>query len=185
MPRQHHYQASLVWSGATQGTTDSYQSYSREFTAQIDGKPTLIGSADPTFRGDPSRHNPEDLLLIALSACHMLSYLALCPRRGIRVLAYTDEATATMEMSDGKIRFTEAVLYPRVVIAPGDAAGEDRNALAAKAMALHAPAHAECFIASSVAFPVRNMPTILFADDPAVHDSWEAAEGEGQPPQAG
>jgi organic hydroperoxide reductase OsmC/OhrA len=166
MPREHHYQANLVWTGAEHGTTDSYQSYSREFTARIDGKPTLVGSADPTFRGDAEHHNPEDLLLIALSACHMLSYLALCARRGVRVLAYADDAAGTMALVDGKIRFTEAVLHPRVVIAPGEDNGEDRTRLREKALALHPQAHAECFIASSVAFPVRSEPTILFDGDP-------------------
>ena len=71
-----------------------------------------MGSADPTFRGDASLYNPEDLLLMALSACHMLSYLALCARAGIRVISYSDAATGKMAQKNGKIRFTEVICIP-------------------------------------------------------------------------
>ena len=58
-------------------------------------------TADPAFRGDASKHNPEDLLLAAISSCHMLSYLALCAKYGINVLSYEDRATGIMR-EDGK-----------------------------------------------------------------------------------
>src|SRR6478672_8366375 len=76
--REHRYAASLTWTGADAGPTTSYQSYSRAWRIAFAGKPVLEGSADPTFRGDPALHNPEELLLAALATCHMLSYLALC-----------------------------------------------------------------------------------------------------------
>jgi organic hydroperoxide reductase OsmC/OhrA len=107
------------------------------------------------FRGDPALHNPEDLLVAALSSCHFLSYAALCARTGVTVVAYEDDASGTMDRVDGVTRFTEVVLRPRVTVA----AGSDAD----KARALHARAHALCFIASSVNFPVRNEPTIVFA----------------------
>ena len=153
MPLQHHYRALTTWTGAQHGSTTSYEGYSREYTVQIEGKPLFTGSADPTFRGDPAHHNPEDLLVMALSACHLLSYLALCARAGIQVLSYEDEAMGTMARQDGRMRFTEVILHPRVVIADGD----DLD----KARALHHEAHEGCFIASSVAFPVRHEPTII------------------------
>jgi organic hydroperoxide reductase OsmC/OhrA len=158
MAIEHHYRASLVWTGAEQGSTSAYESYSREYAAHIEGKPSFTGSADPTFRGDPGLHNPEDLLVIALSACHLLSYLALCARAGIRVLSYADEATGTMARQDGKVRFTDVVLHPRVVIAEGD----DLD----KAIALHHDAHESCFIANSVSFPVQHQPTVTTASEP-------------------
>ncbi|MEQ9323735.1 MAG: OsmC family protein, partial [Polyangiaceae bacterium] len=113
----------------------------------------------PPFRGDGSRHNPEDILVAALSACHCLSYLALCARAGVEVVAYDDEASGRMELvgrgDDRGLAFTEVVLRPKVVVAPGTDV--------AKAERLHAKAHAQCFIARSVAFPVRNEPTIRLA----------------------
>ncbi len=80
MDKTHRYELRLDWTGGRQGAAESYVSYAREYRIEIAGKPTLIGSADPTFHGDASLHNPEEMLLAALSACHMLSYLALCVR---------------------------------------------------------------------------------------------------------
>ena len=146
-PRAHTYRARLEWTGAAQGATRDYASYSREYRVTIGGKPALRGSADPFFRGDAALHNPEDMLVAALSSCHMLSYLALCARDGIEVVAYEDDAVGTMEETAGVGRFVRAVLHPRVAVARGDLA---------KARALHDEAHAQCFIASSVNFPVEH-----------------------------
>ena len=118
----------------------------------MDGKPTLRGSSDPLFRGDPALHNPEDLLVAALSSCHMLSYLAHAARAGLHVLAYEDDATGTMTFAGGGGRFTDVLLRPRVTIAAG--------ADAALAEALHGRAHDDCFIAASCNFPVRHEATI-------------------------
>jgi organic hydroperoxide reductase OsmC/OhrA len=145
--REHHFAASVVWTGAAQGPTSNNEAYSRAFRAEVEGKPPIEGSADPAFRGDPSRYNPEDLLVVSLSACHMLSYLYLCASAGIEVVAYEDRATGTMALKDRKMRFVDVLLAPRVTIASGDRE---------KALALHEQAHEACFIASSVNFPVRH-----------------------------
>lgn len=149
----HEYAAALTWTGNHGNGTVQYDDYGREFSVRMDGKPELLGSADPGFRGDASRHNPEDLLLVAISSCHMLSYLALCARHRISVLAYTDDATATMALSaDGSGRFTSATLHPRAVVR--DAAQVER------AMALHERAHALCFIANSCNFPIAHAASV-------------------------
>ena len=154
MAKEHHFAARLVWTGAERGTTRSYESYGRDYRVEVEGKPPLVGSADPTFRGDGAKHNPEDLLVASLSACHMLSYLAECARAGIEVAAYEDKASGLMTIKDGRMRFTEVTLAPRVVIAAGDLD---------KATALHGRAHDMCFIANSVNFPVLHMPTMVRA----------------------
>ena len=150
MPRgkAHHYRAKLTWTGAAAGPTSDYQSYSREYRVDFDGKAAMTGSADPAFRGDPALHNPEDLLLVALASCHMLSYLALAALEGIEVVAYEDAPSGTMQQEGRGGRFTEVALHPKVTLAPGSdlARGE----------ALHDAAHATCFIANSVNFPVRH-----------------------------
>ena len=153
---EHHFEAALTWRGAARGPTRAYRDYSREYEVRIDGKPTMRGSAAPAFLGDASLHNPEDLLLAALSACHCLSYLAECARAGVPVVAYSDRATATMRWQEGAMRFVEATLRPAVRIEPG--ADLDR------AVKLHERAHAGCFIASSVSFPVKNEPVVVFAE---------------------
>jgi organic hydroperoxide reductase OsmC/OhrA len=150
----HHYAAALTWTGNHGQGTAQYDDYGRDFSVRVAGKPELLGSADPGFRGDASRHNPEDLLLVAVSSCHMLSYLALCARHRISVLAYTDDATATMALApDGSGRFTAATLHPRVVVE--DAAQVER------AKALHERAHALCFIANSCNFPIAHEAIVI------------------------
>ena len=155
MAREHHYAAHLVWTGAEKGPTRDYASYSRDYVVRIEGKPELVGSSDPLFRGDPKRHNPEDWLMAALSACHMLTYLAICARSGLQVLSYEDAASGTMVLEGGGGHFTEVVLRPKVVLA----AGADR----AKAEAVHEEAHRHCFIAASVNFPVRHEAEVTVA----------------------
>ena len=151
----HRFECRLVWTGAMKGATMDYETYSREYRVDFPGKPSLRGTAAPAYRGDPSLHNPEDLLVASLSGCHALSYLALCARAGIQVVSYEDEVYGTMERVERVTRFTEVVLHPRVTIAPGS----DPE----KAKALHEKAHAVCFIASSVNFPVRHEPVITVA----------------------
>lgn len=153
--REHHYQAKVTWTGAAEGPTRDYESYSRAHRIEMAGKPPIEGSSDPSFRGDPSRHNPEEMLVAALSACHMLWYLHLCAVKGVVVLDYVDAAEGTMLEEPRKGRMTEVVLHPQVTIA----ADSDP----AKAKALHERAHGECFIANSMNFPVRCQPVIMVA----------------------
>ena len=153
--REHHYQAKVTWTGAAEGPTRDYESYSRAHRIEMAGKPPIECSSDPSFRGDPSRHNPEEMLVGALSACHMLWYLHLCAVKGVVVLDYVDAAEGTMLEEPRKGRMTEVVLHPQVTIS----AESDP----AKAKALHERAHSECFIANSMNFPVRCQPVIMVA----------------------
>jgi organic hydroperoxide reductase OsmC/OhrA len=154
--KQHNYELQVEWTGNTGEGTKTYRSYTRDYTITAAGKPQILGSSDPSFRGDPSRCNPEELLVAALSGCHMLSYLHLCAVNHVTVLEYRDAASGLMdENGDGSAQFTRVTLRPMVKIAPGD----DQ----AKAKALHASAHHLCFIARSVNFPVEVEPTITAA----------------------
>src|SRR3546814_68413 len=94
MPRgkEHHYELRVTWTGGAAGGTTDYKTYSREYRADFPGKPSIAGSSDPAFHGDPDLHNPEDMLVLALSSCHMLSYLALAALEGLEVVAYEDSA---------------------------------------------------------------------------------------------
>ncbi|MBA3709279.1 MAG: OsmC family protein [Planctomycetes bacterium] len=155
MTATHTYRSRIVWTGGSRGPASDYKTYSREFVVTIDGKPPLQGTADPAFLGDPALHNPEDLLVAALSSCHMLSYLALCSSSGVVVAAYEDDSVGTMSEVDRNFKMTDVLLRPRVVIS----AASDRG----KAERLHARAHDVCFIARSVNFPVRHEATITSA----------------------
>ena len=149
----HHYTLTLLWEGNRGTGTSDYKSYGRQYRVRIAGKPDLLGSADPMFRGDAALHNPEDLLVAALSSCHLLAYLALCARSGIAVLAYSDTAEGTLVFRpDGGGSFREVVLRPRVTVASGTDL--------ARATALHQKAGEQCFIAASCNFPVRHEPIV-------------------------
>jgi len=151
----HEFRCRLVWTGAAKGPTLDYETYSRDCRIDGEGKQTSIrGTSAPAFRGDPTLWNPEEMLVASLSACHFLSYAALCARARIAVVAYEDNPWGEMKKIDGKLRFAEVVLRPRVTISSGDPE---------KARALHEKAHEICFIASSVNFPVRNEPQIEVA----------------------
>jgi len=151
MEKQHHYHATITWTGNKGSGTSSYRAYGRDHEISAPGKPVILASSDPAFQGDPARYNPEDLLVASLSECHMLWYLSLCTRNRIIVLDYRDEASGTMEQdADGGGRFTEVTLRPVITVA----AESDVEV----AKHLHHEAHEKCFIANSVNFPVRCEP---------------------------
>ncbi len=147
----HNYPVTVKWTGNTGTGTSGYTAYERSHIISIANKPDIIASSDTPFRGDGTRHNPEDMLVASLSACHMLWYLHLCSDAGIIVTDYVDNATGTLSVAPGATgHFTEVVLHPIVTITDA--------AMADKANALHNDAHAKCFIANSVNFPVRHEP---------------------------
>jgi organic hydroperoxide reductase OsmC/OhrA len=152
MNGQHHYQATIKWTGNKGTGTDNYRNYERSHEIEISNKVTILGSSDPAFRGDNSKHNPEDLLVSSLSSCHMLWYLHLCSEAKVIVTDYVDSATGIMiETSNGGGQFTEVTLNPIVTVL-------EENMID-KANELHKKANELCFIANSVNFPVRHNPT--------------------------
>ncbi|WP_020601368.1 OsmC family protein [Spirosoma spitsbergense] len=157
MAKQHHYALTIEWTGNTGEGTTSYRSYERSHRIAVGNKPDILASSDPAFRGDRTRHNPEELLVVALSGCHMLSYLHLCAVAGIVVVAYADSAVGTMaETPDRGGYFTEVTLNPTVVVT--------EPWMVDKANALHHQANKVCFIANSCNFPVRHKPACRVRD---------------------
>ena len=150
MEKEHHYKASITWTGNRGEGTKSYKGYDRSHLISIKNKKDIEGSSDTAFMGDPSKHNPEDMLVTSLSTCHMLWFLHLCADNGIIVTEYTDEATGTMLQTDNGGHFTEVTLHPVVTITD--------NSQVEKANALHSEANKHCFIANSCNFPVRHEP---------------------------
>uniref|UniRef100_UPI004047E6ED OsmC family protein n=1 Tax=Roseivirga sp. TaxID=1964215 RepID=UPI004047E6ED len=152
MQKSHNYNVKIEWTGNKGTGTSSYRDYERSHSIQIEGKPEILGTSDPAFRGDKTKHNPEDMLVASLSACHMLVYLHLCADAGITVVDYYDNASGIMEeTADGGGHFTEVVLKPTVTILEADGV--------TKANELHHKANQLCFIANSCNFPIRHEPT--------------------------
>lgn len=155
--KQHHYAATITWTGNKGDGTKDARSYERDHTIVVTGKPEIPGTSEVSMLGNKVRYNPEELLLASLSACHMLWYLYLCAQAGVVVTAYVDAATGTMQSeADGGGRFTEVVLHPTITIA-GTVPEEKLNELQHEANRL-------CFIAASCNFPVRHQPVYEFAN---------------------
>ncbi len=171
MAEAHTFRATVTWTGDRGSGTSSYRDYGREHLIRAPGKPDIVGSSAPVYRGDATRWSPEELLVASLSACHLLWYLHLCADRGIVVVDYRDEPEGTMEVTkDGSGRFTSVLLRPHVTLSKGDAS---------VAFALHDDAHRLCFIANSVNFPVRHEATFVMASLP------EGSSGRGTAPVDG
>ncbi len=148
----HRYTARCVWSGSTGA---GYEYYSRENTAVASpANVPLTLSADPAFRGDPSRMNPEQLLLMAAASCQLLSFLAVAARARLDVWAYDDEAEAEMPEGNRPTRIVSIRLRPRIVMAAGSVRNE------ARVRQLVEVAHRECYIANSLKTEVTIEPTI-------------------------
>ncbi len=124
----------------------------------MDGKASIEASADPSYRGDPARANPEDLLVASIAGCHLLTYLALAVRNRMDVISYEDNAEGIMQMQDGKMRVTDVILRPSIVLG----AGADLD----KAQMLHDQAHKQCFIANSVTCDIK-IESIIKVAEPA------------------
>ena len=149
---RYEYRATIRWTGNLGSGTREYRGYRRDHTIEITGKPPIFGTSGLAPGSDPARFNPDELLVAALSSCHMLWYLHLCSDAGVVVVGYADEAEGTMETRpDGGGRFVGAVLRPRVTVSEGSVELARR---------LHEEAHAKCFVANSVNVPVRCEPVI-------------------------
>jgi organic hydroperoxide reductase OsmC/OhrA len=143
----HEYRALLTWTGNTGSGTATYDGYGRSYRIAITGKPSS-DVTDAAFRSDTSLQ-PQDL---RRSGVHMLSYLALCARRGVSVVAYEDHSSGVLRLKGGGGAFEQVTIAPVVTIADGRHAS-----LAAE---LHDRAAECCFIANSCRVPIHHRPTI-------------------------
>jgi organic hydroperoxide reductase OsmC/OhrA len=156
MEKMHAFATRVSWTGNRGTGTSAYKAYDRTWNLETPGKPVVHCSNDPALGGDPEKHNPEDMLMAALSSCHMLWYLHLCAVNKVVVTGYCDNATGEMVMhKDGSGEFVGVVLRPLITLAGGSSLE--------KAQALHDEAHKFCFIARSVNFPVTCEPEFVVA----------------------
>ncbi len=153
--KNHNYEIKVEWTGNEGNGTLNYKSYNRNHKISSEGKYDRInGSSDPSFLGDKSKYNPEDLLISSISACHMLWYLHLCSENKIVVTEYVDNTTGIMmETENGNGKFTEVTLNPTVKITNME--------LIEKANQLHFEANEMCFIANSCNFEIKHKPKII------------------------
>ena len=152
MNKEHYYKLTTQWHGNKGTGTSGHRDYDRSHTVSIQGKPELFLTTDNPAVGDKSKLNPEDLLVTAISSCHMLSYLYVCSLEGVIITSYTDNATGIMiEQASGGGSFKEVTLNPIFYVAD--------ESMVEKAIELHHKAHEICYIANSVNFEVKCIPT--------------------------
>ena len=132
------HKISLSWTDG--GRPFTYETYPREHEITYKTGQVMTTSASPVYRGDGVHADPEDLLVAALSSCHMLSLLAICAKKRLTVKSYQDDAVGFLENDGGKLWITRVILRPRV----------DCDADAATLEQIHHLAHEACFIANSV-----------------------------------
>jgi organic hydroperoxide reductase OsmC/OhrA len=134
----------LSWTDG--GKPFTYEAYPREHEIAFkDGQQIMTASAAPAYKGDGKHGDPEDMLVAALSSCHMLSFLAICTKKKITVQSYEDDAVGFLENDGGKLWLTRVILRPKVTC----------NADAAALAQIHHLAHEACFIANSVKTDVK------------------------------
>ena len=151
----HRYRARCVWEGST-GV--GYEAYSRAH--RVDAPPAEGGlalSSDPAFRGDPTRWNPEQLLVMAAASCQLLSFLAVAARARVDVVAYADDAGAEMPERDRPVRITSIRLRPLVTLVRGQADETRMRQLVDLA-------HRECYIANSLKTEITVEPTFRWVE---------------------
>jgi len=152
MHKEHHYTLTINWTGNTGTGTTHATHYERSHILSVAGKPDILCSSDPAFRGDKTKYNPEDLFLASVAECHMLWYLHMCADAGVVVVDYTDNPTGIMveASEEGRGRFTEVTLNPLVVVT--------EESMIEKANAMHDKAREMCFISNSCNFPIGHKP---------------------------
>ena len=142
---EHHI--ALSWDKGDAPFT--YDAYPRNHTIAFkDGAEKVTASASPAYKGDAGKADPEDMLVAALSSCHMLSFLAIAAKKRLTVHSYRDDAVGFLENDGGKLWMTRVILRPKVAI------DTDAETLAQ----IHHMAHEACFIASSVKTDVSVEP---------------------------
>lgn len=136
------HEARLSWTRGQAAFT--YETYVRDHRLELGSGSALDVSAAEEFKGNPRLTNPEELLVGALSSCHMLTFLAVAAKKGLAVERYEDHAVGVLERPEGApMHVTRVTLRPKVTFS-----GEAPDA--ATLEKLHAQAHRGCFIANSV-----------------------------------
>ncbi len=153
----HVHEAVVEWRGGDAAAFTARR-HGRSHRWRFDGGAEVRASSSPLVVpapwSDPAAIDPEEALVAALASCHMLFFLDLASRAGLVVSRYVDRAVGTVDRrDDGREAMTGVTLCPEIDFV--QAADPDEVA------ALHHGAHALCYIANSVNFPVEvGMPKV-------------------------
>ncbi len=143
--------ATIHWQRQSEGF--NYRDYNRDHNWSFEGGTRISASAAPEFLGNAANVDPEEAFVASVSACHMLTFLAICAQRKIIVNSYNDKAVGTLEKnSAGRSAVTRIELSPRIEfegLAPEKKVQQE----------IHHAAHEQCFIANSIHTKVTVLQT--------------------------
>jgi len=139
-PKAYHYTIGLRWSGEKKGVLET------------PGKPDLGVASPPEFKGHPGIWSPADLLVAAVNACTMTTFLTFAKRKEISISSYECDATGTLEMVDGVFRFSRIDLSPRITVKRP----EDRD----RTLVTFREAESSCLVANSLLTRVNSTPEV-------------------------
>ena len=130
--------------------------YPKDHTVRYLGGQTLGVSSAAAYGGNAALADPEQMLLSALSSCHMLTFLAVAANRGYVVDQYLDDAECELgKNAEGATAVVTATLRPAVrFVGDKQPSAEDYDKL-------HERAHKGCFVGQSVKTAVRVEPRRL------------------------
>jgi peroxiredoxin-like protein len=121
--------------------------------------PSLAVTAPAQFGGPGNVWSPEDLLVASVASCFILTFDTLAELSHLPWIELACPTEATLEMADGKRRFTRFFLRPTLKLPKG---ADPR-----KAEHLLHQAEERCLITASLSSSVNLSASIEFADTPA------------------
>ncbi len=136
--KSFRYSNSLTWERARRGT------------ASAPGKSQIEVGSPPEFKGEPGVWCPEELLVGALNACLMLTFISFAQSKGVQFVAYESAAEGLLENVDGKYLISEVTVRPSLVLK------SDADLEAAKTIMERVADN--CFISNSIKAKVNFTP---------------------------
>lgn len=105
----HSYKTNVQWSNQRKGKLGSA------------GLPTIEIATPPQFTGGHEGiWSPEHLFVASAEICLMTTFLSIAEKSKLQFTNYTSEAEGILEKTDAGMVMTKIVIYPKVVILPGE-----------------------------------------------------------------
>ena len=136
--KSFRFKNQLVWQSGRRGRSSA------------PGKPSIDIGSPPEFKGEAGLWSPEEMLVGALNACLMLTFVSMAQGEGLSFVAYETEADGLLESVDGKYQFTAVAVSPTVVL--------NSEADLESARAVMARVEEHCFISNSLKAKVHLSP---------------------------
>jgi len=127
----------------------------RRATLSATGKPDIETSSPPEFKGEAGLWTPEDLFISSVNLCTLLTFVAHAQTKKLEFVSYESHVEGLIENVEGKYRYTEVTLQPRIEVRSQEDVERARTILE--------DAHKACFVSNSITSTVKLVPEIRVA----------------------